>query len=246
MTENNEIKLNIGVWDHGGQDRFGFMLDSYIREAFTLYIFDGTRINASKEHFENFNQYLIEKNLREKTYFLASKSDHDNFSSDEIDGIESVLKTGGWMPNQDSIIKYSSKTGENIELVSNLIKQEILKNYSENSDILNQYKKSGFTINMLGVGSCGKTTLVSRLQTGEFNQDTCLTVGPEFSVYSITIDLSDLANNNIIENNEQIIAQETIQKNETGIVKKLNYVSLDSLWKKTEELNNENNSNDNE
>ncbi len=117
----NEITLQL--WDFGGQERFRFLLGSYVLGAKgALLMFDLTRI-ATLEKLDQWIQIVRQNDPNLPVLFLGTKIDliedinvNDDFALSYIEDL-----------NLFDYLKISSKTGENVEESFKRLTQEILE-----------------------------------------------------------------------------------------------------------------------
>ncbi len=117
----NEITLQL--WDFGGQERFRFLLGSYVLGAKgALLMFDLTRI-ATLEKLDQWVQIVRQNDPNLPVLFLGTKIDliEDINVSDDfaLSYLESL--------NLFDYLKISSKTGENVEESFRRLTQEIFE-----------------------------------------------------------------------------------------------------------------------
>ncbi len=117
----NEITLQL--WDFGGQERFRFLLGSYVLGAKgALLMFDLTRI-ATLEKLDQWVQIVRQNNPNLPVLFLGTKIDliedinvNDDFALSYLESL-----------NLFDYLKISSKTGENVEESFRRLISEILE-----------------------------------------------------------------------------------------------------------------------
>lgn len=117
----NEITLQL--WDFGGQERFRFLLGSYVLGAKgALLMFDLTRI-ATLEKLDQWIQIVRQNDPNLPVLFLGTKIDliedinvNDDFALSYLEDL-----------NLFDYLKISSKTGENVEESFKRLTQEILE-----------------------------------------------------------------------------------------------------------------------
>ena len=117
-------KVNLQVWDYGGQDHFRPLLKNYSKGARgALLLFDLTR-PSSLDRIDQWVNICREENPDIPIIFLGTK----------LDLIESISvddKFALKFPKKYDFFKYmkiSSKTGENVNLAFELLAKEIKKN----------------------------------------------------------------------------------------------------------------------
>ena len=126
-VELNGFKVKLQIWDFAGEDRFRYLLPSYVRgSSGGIFMYDITRYSSIK----NFNDWLEvfdkgDSSLKEQIPILlvGGKSDLDykRAVKSEI-GFEMAEKY-----NLSSFIECSAKTGKNVEKVFEEITHIMLK-----------------------------------------------------------------------------------------------------------------------
>ena len=121
--EIDERKINLQVWDFGGQDHFRPLLKNYSMGARgALILFDLTR-PSSLERIDQWVNICRGKNPDIPIIFLGTKLDlTESLTVDD--------KFASKFPKKYDFFKYmkiSSKTGENVNLAFELLASEIIK-----------------------------------------------------------------------------------------------------------------------
>lgn len=121
--EIDERKINLQVWDFGGQDHFRPLLKNYSMGARgALILFDLTR-PSSLERIDQWVNICRGKNPDIPIIFLGTKLDlTESLTVDD--------KFASKFPKKYDFFKYmkiSSKTGENVNLAFELLAREIIK-----------------------------------------------------------------------------------------------------------------------
>jgi len=117
----NEITLQL--WDFGGQERFRFLLESYVLGAKGAFLmFDLTRI-ATLEKLEQWVQIVRQNDPNLPVLFLGTKIDLIEDINVNDDYALSYLES----LNLFDYLKISSKTGVNVEESFKRLTQEILE-----------------------------------------------------------------------------------------------------------------------
>jgi len=112
--EVDKQKVKLQIWDFGGEERFRFLLPTYVRGARGgLFLFDITNY-SSIAHIDDWLS-VIRKEIRAEDVFpiivVGGKADlAENREVTAEDGIK-IAKSR----NVDGFIETSSKTGENVE-----------------------------------------------------------------------------------------------------------------------------------
>ncbi|MFX1573250.1 MAG: Rab family GTPase [Promethearchaeota archaeon] len=122
-VEIDQKQCTLQLWDFGGQERFRFLLESYVLGAKgALLMFDLTRISS----LENLNQWIRivrkgDPNL--PVLFLGTKLDLENEIQVDDDYAKSFLNEFNLM----GFLKISSKTGENVSEAFSILTKKILE-----------------------------------------------------------------------------------------------------------------------
>jgi len=121
--EIDERKINLQVWDFGGQDHFRPLLKNYSMGARgALILFDLTR-PSSLERIEQWVNICRGENPNIPIIFLGTKLDlTESLTVDD--------KFASKFPKKYNFFKYmkiSSKTGENVNLAFELLAREVIK-----------------------------------------------------------------------------------------------------------------------
>ncbi|MFX0072371.1 MAG: Rab family GTPase [Candidatus Hermodarchaeota archaeon] len=116
-------QVMLQLWDFGGQDRFRFLLESYVIGARgALLMFDLTR-TMTLENIEQWVNICRKEDSKLPILFLGSKSDLVNdicIKEDYIQELQDHFELFDYL-------NISSKTGENVELSFEHLTREILK-----------------------------------------------------------------------------------------------------------------------
>ncbi|MHA1256492.1 MAG: Rab family GTPase [Promethearchaeota archaeon] len=119
----DDQKVLLQLWDFGGQERFRFLLKSYVIGARgALLMFDLTRA-MSLERIPEWVNICRKENPKLPILFLGSKadlSDDMNISKDYIMSYKEDF-------NLYDYLEVSSKTGQNVESAFESVTREILK-----------------------------------------------------------------------------------------------------------------------
>ncbi len=112
--EINEKKVKLQIWDFGGEERFRFLLPTYVRGANgALFMYDVTNY-SSLAHIDDW-LLIVKKEIRSEDQFpvIVVGGKADLIDDREISGEEgiNISKSRG----VDGFIECSSKTGENVE-----------------------------------------------------------------------------------------------------------------------------------
>jgi small GTP-binding protein len=110
----NDQKVKLQIWDFGGEERFRFLLPTYVRGARGgLFLYDITNY-SSIAHIDDWLS-VIKKEIRAEDIFpiivVGGKADLvENREVSSADGIKIARSR-----NVNGFIETSSKTGENVE-----------------------------------------------------------------------------------------------------------------------------------
>jgi Ras-related protein Rab-11A len=116
-------KVMLQLWDFGGQERFRFLLESYVIGARgALLMFDLTR-TMTLENIEQWVKICRKEDPNLPILFLGSKSD----LTDDICVKEDYIEEFKNHFNLYDFLKISSKTGENVELSFENLSRKILE-----------------------------------------------------------------------------------------------------------------------
>lgn len=125
--EVDKEKVKLQIWDFGGEERFRFLLPTYVRGARGgLFLYDITNY-SSIAHIDDWLS-VIRKEIRAEDVFpivvVGSKADlAENREVSAEDGIK-IAKSR----NVDGFIETSSKTGENVEKTFEALTRLMLNN----------------------------------------------------------------------------------------------------------------------
>jgi len=110
--EINNWKVRLQIWDFGGEARFRFFLPPYARGAFAgIFMYDITRYNSLLD-FDEWMKIFMKGASFDRT---ISSEDASYFAQNR---------------NVFKIIECSSKSGQNVELIFEVISKEIMENYN--------------------------------------------------------------------------------------------------------------------
>ena len=122
-TEIDENQCTLQLWDFGGQERFRFLLESYVLGAKgALLMFDLTRM-MSLENLEQWLNIVRKGNPNLPVLFVGTKLDLVDEIQVDDDYANSFLKEFNLL----GFLKISSKTGENVAEVFNYLTRTILE-----------------------------------------------------------------------------------------------------------------------
>lgn len=119
----DEKQCTLQLWDFGGQERFRFLLESYVLGAKgAMLMFDLTRI-SSLENLEQWLNIVRKGDPNLPVLFLGTKLD----LVDEIQVDDDYAETFLNEYNLIDFLKISSKTGENVSQAFNKLTNKILE-----------------------------------------------------------------------------------------------------------------------
>jgi len=127
--EINNWKVKLQIWDFGGEARFRFFLPPYARGAFAgIFMFDITRYNSLLDFDEWMKIFLKGASFGGKqvpVLMVGGKLDLENRRTVSLEEASYFAQNR----NVFKIMECSSKTGENVELIFEVITKEIMENY---------------------------------------------------------------------------------------------------------------------
>jgi small GTP-binding protein len=122
--------VKLQIWDFAGEERFRFLFPSYIRGANgAVFMYDITNY-GSLAHVDDWFE-IVEKEVKRRIpiVFVGSKTDLIHLKEVSTKkAMELAISKGA-----DGFIECSSKTGENVHKIFNLLAQIILKSRNNNS-----------------------------------------------------------------------------------------------------------------
>lgn len=122
-TEIDEKQCTLQLWDFGGQERFRFLLESYVLGAKgAMLMFDLTRM-MSLENLEQWLNIVRKGDPNLPVLFLGTKLD----LTDEIQVDDDYARTFLNEYKLIDFLKISSKTGENVGTAFELLTRKILE-----------------------------------------------------------------------------------------------------------------------
>ena len=122
-TEVDEKQCTLQLWDFGGQERFRFLLESYVLGAKgAMLMFDLTRV-SSLENLEQWLNIVRKGDPNLPVLFLGTKLD----LADEIQVDDDYALSFLEEYNLIDFFKISSKTGENVSQAFNKLTNKILE-----------------------------------------------------------------------------------------------------------------------
>ena len=122
-TEIDSKHCTLQLWDFGGQERFRFLLESYVLGAKgALLMFDLTRM-SSLQNLEQWLNIVRKGDPNLPVLFVGTKLD----LGEEIQVDDDYAKTFLKEYNLIDFLKISSKTGEHVSDAFNILTQKILE-----------------------------------------------------------------------------------------------------------------------
>ena len=122
-TEIDSKQCTLQLWDFGGQERFRFLLESYVLGAKgALLMFDLTRM-SSLQNLEQWLNIVRKGDPNLPVLFVGTKLDLGEEIQVDDDYAKSFLKEY----NLIDFLKISSKTGEHVSDAFNILTQKILE-----------------------------------------------------------------------------------------------------------------------
>lgn len=119
----DDQKVLLQLWDFGGQERFRFLLKSYVIGARgALLMFDLTRA-MTLEKIQNWVNICRDENPNLPILFLGSKAD----LADDINISKDYIMAFKEQFNLYDYLEVSSKTGKNVESAFESVTREILR-----------------------------------------------------------------------------------------------------------------------
>ncbi|MHA1338778.1 MAG: GTP-binding protein [Promethearchaeota archaeon] len=223
------VDVILQIWDLGGQERFEFMKESYLKgTSVVACVFD----LSNPTSFEKLNVFI--KEIREiagpiPILLIGNKKDLES----ELGEIIPLNQIYDFMRKKEitDFIKTSAKTGEKIDLAfDKMTKMAILD--LKNQPKLGQIKPDGsllFKIVLIGIGGVGKTSIICRYSKGIFPEDYKMTIGVDFLVKKIKIDdeiIPEEVMTQLIQIKEQIKQKykKQIRKEEISEIEKLSEI----------------------
>ncbi|MFX0072499.1 MAG: Rab family GTPase, partial [Candidatus Hermodarchaeota archaeon] len=120
-------KIVLQIWDINGDDRFRFLLPIFSRgSSGGIFMFDITKpytLENGIELLEIFKTHTVEEGIEAPIIMVGGKSDFNAEKSISENKIKDLM-------NKFNIVNYlecSSKTGENVELVFEILTKNILE-----------------------------------------------------------------------------------------------------------------------
>ena len=126
FIETETMRITLQIWDFAGEDRFGFLLPSYAKgSSAAIFMCDLTNrdsITNIDEWLLKFNEGLNNRNLKFPLIVVGGKLDLEEKRSLSKKDIEAILTER----KEFDYIECSSKTGENVDLLFQIIVDKML------------------------------------------------------------------------------------------------------------------------
>ncbi|MFX1477819.1 MAG: Rab family GTPase [Promethearchaeota archaeon] len=121
----NGKKVKLQIWDFGGEERFRFLLSQYSKGANgAFFLYDITN-PQSIDHLPDWTQLVRENSGDIPIMLVGSKVDLEEFRAvPREDGILAAKKY-----NLASFVELSSKTGENVEKIFNVMTEILFEKF---------------------------------------------------------------------------------------------------------------------
>jgi small GTP-binding protein len=120
-------KVALQIWDFGGEERFRFLLKNYARGSFGgIYMYDITRMMTTtsiEQWMTSFRSALLREVNEVPAIIVGGKIDLEEDRGVYKEEAERLKENYNFL----ELIECSSKTGENVELIFEILVKEILK-----------------------------------------------------------------------------------------------------------------------
>jgi small GTP-binding protein len=130
MVESEGNKVKLQIWDFAGEERFRFLLPSYVKgSSGGVFMYDITNYGSLSHINEWFEILNKEKDLNKNfpVVVVGGKADLEHYQEVSTIKAMQIAKT----KNAKGFIECSSKTGENVNKIFDLLTRLILKNIRE-------------------------------------------------------------------------------------------------------------------
>ncbi len=125
-VEVGDQRVKLQIWDFAGEERFRFLLPSYVKGASGgIFMYDITNY-ASLAHIDEWFE-IIKKNKSVEKFpiiVVGGKSDLSHFKEVSTKKAMELAKE----KQADGFVECSSKTGENVQKIFNILNKLILEN----------------------------------------------------------------------------------------------------------------------
>ena len=122
-------RVNLQIWDFGGEEQFRFLLPVYShRSSCGIFMYDISRYSTIKNMIEWISLFRegLDKNEKEiPLLMVGSKLDLVEMRALPLEDVFEIAKKNGCF----SYIESSSKTGENVEKIFEMIILEVMKRF---------------------------------------------------------------------------------------------------------------------
>ncbi len=124
----NGSSVGLQIWDFAGEDRFRFLLPSYVRGASGgIFMYDITRYSSLKNlqnWFEVFNGAVRDRQFQIPILMVGGKKDLEHKRAVEKDYARELAQECNCMGH----LECSAKTGQNVEQIFEMISSVMLNN----------------------------------------------------------------------------------------------------------------------
>lgn len=129
MVEARGERVKLQIWDFAGEERFRFLLPSYVKGASGgIFMYDITNY-ASLAHVDEWLAIIDSEKTVEKfpLIFVGGKTDLSHYK--EVSTKKAIEVAN--LKNAQGFIECSSKTGENVNKIFHILTEHIIKNVKE-------------------------------------------------------------------------------------------------------------------
>ena len=128
MTNYNERKVKLQLWDFGGEERFRFLLHQYCKGANGAFFLYNITIPSTLDHLPDWTQ-IIREQAGDIPIMLVGTNAH----SKELRAVtrEQAIQAAS-MHNLSGFIEVSSKTGQNVEKLFDVMTEILFNRYRSN------------------------------------------------------------------------------------------------------------------
>jgi len=121
------ITVKLQIWDFAGEERFRFFLPNYMRGASGgIFMYDITR-QSSLYHLDDWLKILVKDNIKVQDtipiLLVGGKADLEDARTVDSEFAYNLTKAN----NLNGFIECSAKTGQNVELIFELIARLMIK-----------------------------------------------------------------------------------------------------------------------
>ena len=125
MTNYNEKNVKLQIWDFGGEERFRFLLHQYCKGANAAFFLYNITIPSTLDHLPDWTQ-IIREHAGDIPIMLVGTNVHlkEQRAVTREQGIQAAR-----LHNLSGFIEVSSKTGQNVEKLFNIITEILFDRY---------------------------------------------------------------------------------------------------------------------